>query len=127
MTAIAERDTARTEVAKLREELDAARYPRAYIPPGDERVAALASLAKKSARQHARERGALDGADAQALEHALTMTERERDEARANYQFMVDRAADEKLDGYRELASRLAAAENDRDEAIRQAKKVGKP
>lgn len=35
--------------------------------------------AKKTARQHARERGALDGADAQALEHALTMTERERD------------------------------------------------
>jgi len=37
--------------------------------------------AKKSARQHARERGALDGADAQALEGALAMTERERDEA----------------------------------------------
>lgn len=47
---------------------------------GDERVAALASLAKKSARQHARERGALDGADAQAL--ALSTAERERDEAR---------------------------------------------
>ena len=30
-------------------------------------------------RQHARNHGALDGADAQALEHALTMTERERD------------------------------------------------
>ena len=40
---------------------------------------------------------------------------RERDEALAKYQFMVDRAADEKLDGYRELASRLAAAENERD------------
>jgi len=52
---------------------------------------------------------------------------KERDEALAKYQFMVDRAADEKLDGYRELASRLAAAENERDEAIRQAKKVGKP
>jgi len=142
--------------------------------------------AKKSARQHARERGALDGADAQALEGALTIAERERDEARqrlerlldssaegswmaraldaererdewrsecasiseefnlpagirpsegeisrflkdyekarkerdealAKYQFMVDRAADEKLDGYRELASRLAAMEADRD------------
>lgn len=35
--------------------------------------------AAKSVRQHARERGALDGADAQALEHALTVTERERD------------------------------------------------
>lgn len=75
--------------------------------------------AKKSARQHARERGALDGADAQALEHALTQTERERDEALAKYQFMVNRAADEKLDGYRELASRLAAMEADRDELRR--------
>lgn len=37
----------------------------------------------KSARQHARERGALDGADAQALEHAVTITERERDDALA--------------------------------------------
>lgn len=39
----------------------------------------------------------------------------ERDEALAKYQFMVDRAADEKLDGYRELAARIAAAENERD------------
>ena len=76
--------------------------------------------AKKSARQHARERGALDGADAQALEGALAMTERERDEARANYQWMVERAADETLDGYRDLASRLAAAENERDDALRE-------
>ena len=38
--------------------------------------------APKSARAHARERGSLDGADAQALEAALAMTERERDEAR---------------------------------------------
>jgi predicted RNase H-like HicB family nuclease len=42
---------------------------------------------------------------------------KERDEARANYQFMVDRAADEKLDGYRELAARAAKAEQERDEA----------
>ena len=41
---------------------------------------------------------------------------RERDEARANYQFMVDRAANEKLDGYRELGARAAAAENQADE-----------
>lgn len=39
----------------------------------------------------------------------------ERDEARANYQFMVNRAADEKLDGYRELGKRAADAENERD------------
>lgn len=34
-------------------------------------------------RQACRERRGLDGTDAQALEHALTITERERDEARA--------------------------------------------
>lgn len=39
----------------------------------------------------------------------------ERDEARANYRFMVERAADEKLDGYRELGARAAAAENEAD------------
>lgn len=37
----------------------------------------------KSARQHARDRGALGGADAQALEGALQITERERDESHA--------------------------------------------
>ena len=79
---------------------------------------------QKSVRQRARERGALDGADAQALEHALTVTERERDEAQANYRFMVERAADEKLDGYRELASRLAAMEAERDEARRERDKA---
>lgn len=44
----------------------------------------------------------------------------ERDEARANYQFMVERAADAKLDGYRELGARAAAAENRADELRRQ-------
>jgi hypothetical protein len=36
---------------------------------------------------------------------------RERDEAQANYCFMVERAADQRLDGYRELGARAAAAE----------------
>ena len=48
----------------------------------------------------------------------------ERDEARAKYQFMVNRAADEKLDGYRELASRLAAMEAERDMWIRRAREA---
>ena len=39
----------------------------------------------------------------------------ERDEVRANYRFMVERAADRRLDGYRELGARAAAAENERD------------
>jgi DNA repair exonuclease SbcCD ATPase subunit len=42
---------------------------------------------------------------------------KERDEARKNYQWMVERAADNRLDGYRELGARAAAAENERDEA----------
>lgn len=42
--------------------------------------------------------------------------ERERAEkAEANYRFMVERAADQRLDGYRELGQRAAYAENDRD------------
>jgi len=40
---------------------------------------------------------------------------KERDEALAKYQFMVDRAAGEKLDGYRELESKLEAMEAERD------------
>lgn len=41
------------------------------------------------------------------------------DEAEKNYRFMVERAADQKLDGYRELGSRAAAAENGRDDLAR--------
>jgi len=36
----------------------------------------------------------------------------ERDEAQKNYKFMVDRAINEKLDGYRELGRKAADAEN---------------
>lgn len=39
------------------------------------------------------------------------------DTAEANYRFMVERAADEKLDGYRELGARAADAERQRDDA----------
>ena len=46
--------------------------------------------------------------------------ERERDEARANYAFMVERAADQKLDGYRELGARAAAAEERAERAERE-------
>lgn len=54
--------------------------------------------------------------DAPALEcrpivQELERVTSERDEAQANYQFMVQRAADEKLDGYRELGARVAKAE----------------
>lgn len=40
---------------------------------------------------------------------------RERDEAQANYRFMVERAADQKLDGYRDIDARAAAAEDELD------------
>lgn len=43
----------------------------------------------------------------------LAQAIKERNEARANYQFMVERAANERLDGYRELGARAAKAEND--------------
>jgi hypothetical protein len=43
-------------------------------------------LAALTVREACRRRHPLDGADAEALEHALTITERERDEARTEVQ-----------------------------------------
>jgi hypothetical protein len=57
---------------------------------------------------------------APALLDAFDTERKARLEAEANYQFMVDRAADEKLDGYRELGARAAAAENERDTLLAQ-------
>lgn len=51
------------------------------------------------------------------IEEQLAKAESERDEARANYQWMVNRACDEKLEGYRELAAKCAQLEEERDEA----------
>jgi hypothetical protein len=45
----------------------------------------------------------------------LSTLRAERNEAITNHQFMVERAADEKLDDYRELGARAAAAESERD------------
>lgn len=62
------------------------------------------------------------------IDHAINLTERleaaerERDEAQANYRFMVEKAADEKLDGYRELGQRVATAENNADDLARRVK-----
>jgi len=60
--------------------------------------------------------------EAASLRHQLRMAastiervERERNEARANYAFMVARAADQRLDGYRELGAKCAALEAERD------------
>ena len=41
----------------------------------------------------------------------------ERDEARRNYQWMVEHACDQKLDGYRALGAAAAQAEKERDDA----------
>lgn len=57
--------------------------------------------------------------DIESLNQIVERMTRERDEAQANYRFMVERAANEKLDGYRELGARAAAAENERDDALR--------
>jgi hypothetical protein len=59
-----------------------------------------------------------------ALEAEAARLTKERDEARANYQLMVDRACDEKLDGYRELGARAAAADSERDAAVREAARL---
>lgn len=48
--------------------------------------------------------------EAAALRARVAELTAERDEAQANYAFMVERAANEKLDGYRELGARAAAA-----------------
>lgn len=52
---------------------------------------------------------------AEDLERALNRERARVGEAERNYQFMVDRAANEKLDGYRELGQRAADAESRAD------------
>jgi hypothetical protein len=51
---------------------------------------------------------------------ALERMERELAAAQKNYQFMVDRATNEKLDGYRELGAKAAAAEERAEKAERE-------
>ena len=94
-------------------------------------MSAAMTLADELARVQAErdelraERDALIGAGCSPEQNALALldlyaertrdAETARDEANANYCFMVERAADEKLDGYRELGARVASAENERD------------
>lgn len=68
-------DAKDADIAQLRADLAEARGKLDRLRPTNEIC---------SAREAARRRMRLDGADAQALEHALTITERERDEARAD-------------------------------------------
>ena len=64
--------------------------------------------------------GNIDVADIVAINQQLEAeNERlkaERDKAQENHKFMVNRAAGESLDGYRELATRASSAENKLDE-----------
>jgi hypothetical protein len=53
--------------------------------------------------------------EADDLRAELERVKAERNQAQANYEWMVQRAADEKLDGYRELGARVAQAEAERD------------
>lgn len=64
----------------------------------------------------------LGSTDVEAALRQLTIerdeARKERDDFKAKYEFMVERAANEKLDGYRELGQRAADAENARDKAL---------
>ncbi|AKF06045.1 hypothetical protein [Sandaracinus amylolyticus] len=60
-----------------------------------ERDALRPSPLRLNVREHARRRGELGGPDAQALEHAITITERERDEALRRAGAVHDALADE--------------------------------
>ena len=66
----------------------------------------------------------LHGAFCYVHEDVARQLERELAEAQKNYQFMVDRAANEKLDGYRELGAKAAAAEERAEKAERELAKA---
>jgi len=51
-----------------------------------------------------------------AVLDAIAALKSRAEEAEDNYRFMVERACDEKLDGYRELGARAAEAENNSDD-----------
>ena len=53
--------------------------------------------------------------DLQALIDEVRALRERAEKAEANYAFMVERAANQRLDGYRELGARAAAAENEAD------------
>ena len=65
-------------------------------------------------RQRIAELDALQGQRDELRAQAKALTA-ERDKARADYAYVVERVADQRLDGYRELGARAAAAENERD------------
>lgn len=63
---------------------------------------------KLTVREACRRRMPLDGADAQALEHALSMTEDERDEARAHARVLAHAYENDNRPPQRVVAASLA-------------------
>jgi hypothetical protein len=104
--ALADNSRAWTMAHEALAERDAARVA------GEDAVRCAADMSTTAHEYERRLRVCQD--EAASMKAILTA---ERDEARANYRFMVERAADQKLDGYRELGARAAAAEQERDEA----------
>ena len=61
--------------------------------------------------------GKVSPQDPPTYDHMLAREKARADKAEANYRWMVERAADQRLDGYRELGARCAALEAERDAA----------
>lgn len=131
---VRERDEARAEVEVLRAAIDGEPWGAAVLKrERDEARADLREFVRQTEDAYALLKPLEDDSDAveRAVGHLLTILRgrerpgpwafdavlKQRDEARANYQWMVDRAADEHLDGHRELCAKCAQLEQERDHA----------
>lgn len=93
------------EVAEARAEVERLKHLSVPAAP----TITVGELSRLTVREACKRRTPLDGADAEALEHALAMTETERDEARRGLQLATAAA--------NAATARLAAVERERDEA----------
>lgn len=111
----------RRELEAMRKQRDEARHERDAALVAVEKI----KVERESLQQQLQGQGTgltalalLLGSPENGLIDAVRQVIAERDKAKANYQFMVDRAINEKLDGYRELASKCAVLENERDAGL---------
>lgn len=132
LTQLDEREAHERAEAKARELLRRVRDSRAVrgnrggacrggtVSNADAIISALATLARGShdvdglddaQRDIWRELAVEARREYDGLRARVAELEQRAEKAEANYRFMVERAADEKLDGYRELGQRAAAAE----------------
>jgi DNA repair exonuclease SbcCD ATPase subunit len=95
---------------------------RATLTAAQDRVKELEPLAKLQwdvaralGMMHEPDNAAEWPASVEQLLGGVAALKERAEKAEKNYRFMVERAADEKLDGYRELGQRAADAENQRD------------